>query len=77
MPVRRSFGESEPPIVAPVKVGSISVSFADRLNIIYRPLDKHFGKMGYSRNFGLAQARGCYVLFLDDDTVILQEDFLR
>ncbi len=51
--------------------------FADRLNIIYKPLDKHFGKMGYSRNFGLAQARGCYVLFLDDDTVILQEDFLQ
>lgn len=51
-------------------------SFADKLNILYRPLDKDFGHMGYSRNFGLAQASGVYVLFLDDDTVILQPDFL-
>ena len=33
--------------------------------------------MGYSRNFGLAQTSGEYVLFLDDDTVILQNDFLN
>jgi predicted glycosyltransferase involved in capsule biosynthesis len=32
--------------------------------------------MGYSRNFALAQCRGEIVLFLDDDTVILQHDFL-
>lgn len=51
-------------------------SFSDRLNVIYRPLDKHYGHMGYSRNFGLAHACGDYVLFLDDDTVILQDDFL-
>jgi len=51
-------------------------SFRDRLNVVYRPLDKDFGHMGYSRNFGLAGTRGEYVLFLDDDTVLLQADFL-
>lgn len=51
-------------------------SFEDKLNIVYRPLDKNFGQMGYSRNFGLSHARGKYVLFLDDDTVILQPHFL-
>jgi glycosyltransferase involved in cell wall biosynthesis len=50
-------------------------AFADRLQVIYRPLDANFGKMGYSRNFGLAQARGELVLFLDDDTVLLQPNF--
>lgn len=55
---------------------SFCESFAEKLNILYRPLDKDFGHMGYSRNFGLAQASGEYVLFLDDDTVILQADFL-
>lgn len=51
-------------------------SFEDCLNIVYRPLDKNFGHMGYSRNFGLAQTRGEFVLFLDDDTVLLQSNFL-
>ncbi len=51
--------------------------FADRLQVRYLPLDANFGKMGYSRNFGLARTRGDIVLFLDDDTVILQQDFLQ
>jgi glycosyltransferase involved in cell wall biosynthesis len=32
--------------------------------------------MGYSRNFGLANSRGKYILFLDDDTVLQQRDFI-
>ena len=54
----------------------IAREFSDRLNIVYLPLDRNFGKMGYSRNFGLGQSRGEIILFLDDDTVILQNNFL-
>ncbi|KAB0669559.1 glycosyltransferase family 2 protein [Oryzomonas sagensis] len=50
--------------------------FTEQLQIVYLPLDANFGKMGYSRNFGLSRTRGEIVLFLDDDTVILQQDFL-
>lgn len=51
--------------------------FKDCLQIVYLPLDDNFGKMGYSRNFGLKHSRGDIVLFLDDDTVIMQENFLE
>lgn len=50
--------------------------FNHLINIVYLPLDKNFGKMGYSRNFGLARTSGDIVLFLDDDTVILHTNFL-
>ena len=50
--------------------------FSKELPIRYLPLDANFGYMGYSRNFGLANSRGKYILFLDDDTVLQQRDFL-
>lgn len=50
--------------------------FSDRLQIFYAPLQGRFGLMGHSRNYGLSLSRGEYILFLDDDTVILQKDFL-
>lgn len=50
--------------------------FAKVLPVRYLPLDANFGRMGYSRNFGLAHSRGRYILFLDDDTVLPQADFL-
>lgn len=54
----------------------IAHRFGDVLDIRYSALSEHFGTMGYSRNLGLSQAQGKYVLFLDDDTVILRKDFL-
>jgi len=54
----------------------IAEEFGQQLNIIYMPLDTNFGNMGYSRNFGLKHSRGEIILFLDDDTVILQQEFL-
>ena len=32
--------------------------------------------MGYSRNLGASESSGKYLLFLDDDTIILQDNFL-
>lgn len=54
----------------------IAEMFKNTLNIRYFALSENFGMMGYSRNFGLSQTKGRYVLFLDDDTVILQKEFL-
>lgn len=54
----------------------ISEKFGELLNVKYFALSTNCGKMGFSRNFGLSKATGKYVLFLDDDTVILQRDFL-
>ena len=54
----------------------MAADFSGLLQVAYLPLDTQFGKMGYSRNFGLARSRGEIILFLDDDTVLLQHDFL-
>ena len=51
--------------------------FGKKLNIKYFTLDQNFGVMGYARNFALSKCSGEYVLFLDDDTVILDSDFLE
>lgn len=55
----------------------LAADFSGQLNIAYLPLDANFGRMGYSRNFGLARTRGKIILFLDDDTVLMQDDFLK
>jgi glycosyltransferase involved in cell wall biosynthesis len=51
--------------------------FGTSLQTVYLPLDRNFGRMGYSRNYGLCNSRGDIVLFLDDDTVIQQDNFLE
>ncbi len=55
----------------------LAEEFRAVLPIRYASLDKNYGLMGYSRNFGLSLSEGKYILFLDDDTVVLQKDFLR
>lgn len=55
---------------------ALAEEFTSWLPIVYVPLDKQHGLMGYSRNYGLERSRGEFILFLDDDTVILQQDFL-
>ncbi|MGQ0793469.1 MAG: glycosyltransferase [Deltaproteobacteria bacterium] len=50
--------------------------FSSRLNVRYLRLQDNFGLMGWARNLGLVESRGRIILFLDDDTVILQPDFL-
>jgi len=55
----------------------IAERFNNALDIRYYVLTENFGIMGYSRNTGVSAATGRYILLLDDDTVILQKDFLR
>ncbi|NIQ14133.1 MAG: glycosyltransferase [Candidatus Dadabacteria bacterium] len=51
--------------------------FKDLLNIKYITLDKNYGVMGYARNYALINSSGKNILFLDDDTVILQKHFIN
>ncbi len=50
--------------------------YSSSLNTNYIKLDKNYGRMGYSRNVGISNAKGKYLLLLDDDTIILQKNFL-
>ncbi len=54
----------------------ISEKFKPMLNIRYFTLQENYGVIGFLKNYGLSKTKGKYVLFLDDDTVILQNDFL-
>ena len=46
------------------------------LNISYHAPLNNWSKMGYMRNYGLSKAKGEIILFLDNDTVILDSQFL-
>ena len=48
-----------------------------QLNISYFAPDNDWGKMGFMRNYGISKAKGEIILFLDDDTVIMKDDFLK
>ena len=54
----------------------VASEFSNYLNLKYLTLKDNFGIMGYSRNLGICKSEGKYILFLDDDTVILQSNFL-
>lgn len=54
----------------------ICEEYSEILNINYVTLKEKYGFMGYSRNIGVKESSGKYILFLDDDTVILQNNFL-
>ena len=55
----------------------ITQEFERKVDMRYFTLRENYGVMGYARNFALSKTRGEYILFLDDDTVILQRDFLE
>ena len=50
--------------------------FSNKLNIKYFAIKEYYGRMGYSRNIGALESRGRIMLFLDDDTIMLQNNFL-
>ncbi|MGH7850819.1 MAG: glycosyltransferase [Thermodesulfobacteriota bacterium] len=50
--------------------------FGPVLNSAYHAAGEKFGVMGYARNLGLRKSRGKHVLFLDDDTVIMDRGFI-
>jgi len=54
----------------------LASDFARWLNISYFTPESNWGRMGYMRNYGLSKSRGNIVLFLDDDTIILDNRFV-
>ncbi len=50
--------------------------FEPVLNSAYYALGEKFGVMGYARNLGLRMTKGKCILFLDDDTVIIDRGFI-
>jgi len=54
----------------------IAEIYSNKLNIKYFTLKQNHGIMGFSRNFGTEHSKGQYLLYLDDDTIILQHSFL-
>ena len=46
------------------------------LNIKHVSPKDNYGRMGYMRNYGLRLSEGEIILFLDDDTIILDNEFL-
>lgn len=59
-----------------VEGSKIANEYSGSLNIKYMTLTENFGTMGYSRNLGISESTGRYILFLDDDTIILNNSFL-
>jgi len=56
---------------------ALCLEFRDRINLVYLPAKEGFGLPGRLRNMGLEASCGRYILFLDDDTIILERNFLR
>lgn len=46
------------------------------MNIVHFAPHQGWGKMGFMRNYGLSKSKGEIILFLDDDTVIMDNHFL-
>ncbi len=53
----------------------LAADFARTINISYFTPRCNWGRMGYMRNYGLSRSRGNVVLFLDDDTIIMDNRF--
>jgi len=51
--------------------------FSEHLPIRYFALTEGCGKIGHGRNFSLTKSVGENIVFLDDDTVILENNFLE
>jgi len=59
------------------KEGRSFIEKFPKLNISHFAPENGWGKMGYMRNYGLSKAKGDHILFLDDDTVITNDNFFK